>query len=92
MITQMFTVFDSKTLAYLSPFYEQSVGGAVRSFNDTCQIEDHPFHKYPEDFTLFHIGEFNNADCSFELFEAPRSLGVAIENIPQPLHTVGSKS
>ncbi len=89
MILQIFTVYDSKTQAYLPPFYEPSIGGAVRSFSDACQQEDHVFNKHSADFTLFHIGEFDDQNSKIEMHKTPISLGLASENLqPHELHAV----
>lgn len=79
MITQVFSVYDSKTLAYLFPFQEQSTGGALRSFIDAIEDPQHTFSKHSEDFTLFHLGSFDNLTGRFEQFKTPVSLGVASE-------------
>lgn len=83
MILKMFTVYDSKIAAYLSPFYEQAIGQAVRAFEDTCKDPNHVFAKHPPDFTLFYIGEFDDQDCKINLLETPQSLCTALETISQ---------
>jgi len=79
MITQVFTVFDAKTAAYLFPFQEQSTGGALRSFIDAIEQPDHMFSKHAADFTLFHIGSYDNLTAKFTQFKTPEPLGVASE-------------
>lgn len=75
---QVFTVYDSKIKTYLRPFYDLHVGGAVRGFQDIVNDETSVIGQHPEDFTLFHIGEFDNESCEFEMFKTPTSLGVGI--------------
>lgn len=79
MIHQVFTVFDSKTEAYLPPFYEQTKGSAIRSFSEAANTAGHQFQKYSEDFTLFHLGQYDDTSARFEMFKTPVSVGVAIE-------------
>lgn len=79
MLHKVFTVYDAKTEAYLPPFYAQSVGQAERSFVTACNDENHEFYKYAEDFTLFHIGTFDDATGRFNMEKAPFSLGTAIQ-------------
>lgn len=84
MITQMFTVFDSKAEAYLPPFYMHTVGEAKRSFADTCNNTEHQFYRHSGDYTLFHIGSFNDAACTVEMLKALNNLGTASTFIVNP--------
>lgn len=81
MKLKMFTVFDSKAEAYLPPFYMQSTGQALRSFEDTCNDETHAFHKHPADYTLFELGVWDDENCQFSLHDANVNLGNAIEHV-----------
>lgn len=60
MILKMFTVFDQKAKAYLSPFCMAEKGQAIRSFTDLINDGDHQFSKHPEDYTLLFIGEYDD--------------------------------
>ena len=79
MLHKIFSVYDSKTEAYLPPFYTHSVGQAERSFKDACNDTNHEFHKHAEDFTLFQLGEFDDATGHFSMLKAPFSLGLAVQ-------------
>jgi uncharacterized protein len=79
MITHIFTVYDSKTEAYLPPFYAQSKGAALRSFMDAVGDPQHEFAKHAEDYTLFYLGTFDDQSAQFVPQKTPQSLGVAIE-------------
>jgi len=61
MLTQIFSVYDSKAEAYMQPFFFQGKGQAVRSFSDLVNDNSTLCGKHPQDFTLFHIGEFDDA-------------------------------
>lgn len=82
MLLKIFTVYDSKTTAYMSPFFNLSTGGAIRSFEEACRDESSTFHKYPADFTLFEIGVFDDATAELTIYDAKTSLGCAIEYVP----------
>jgi hypothetical protein len=81
MIFKTFTVYDSKTEAYLQPFFVNSKGAAIRSFSDASNEPGHQFNKYPEDFTLFELGEYDDATAELTRLDALVSLGTAIEFI-----------
>lgn len=77
----MYTVYDSKTEAYLQPFFMQSRGAAVRAWVDTIQDNKSQFSKHPSDFTLFEVGEWNEISCEFNIYKNILSLGTALEMI-----------
>ena len=79
MILKVYTVYDTKAEAYLQPFFSQSKGVAIRSFQEAVRDEKSNISKYPEDFTLFELGEYDDATSKFNLHITPQSLGVAVE-------------
>lgn len=79
MIVRVYTVYDSKAEAYTTPQFYQTKGIAIRAFIEAIKQEDTPFCKYPEDFTLFEVGEFDDSNCAFNLYPTPVSIGKAIE-------------
>ena len=84
MKTKMFTVYDKKAKSYLPPFYMQSTGQAMRTFEDTVNDKEHAFGKHPEDYVIFEVGSFDDQNCTFELHQTPITLAAAIELIIQP--------
>lgn len=62
MITKVFSVFDAKSAAFGVPFTDQSEASATRNFGDAVKDGSNPnnmWHKHPEDFSLFQVGEFD---------------------------------
>lgn len=59
MTLKMFSIYDSKAEAYLTPFFAPTSGVALRMFESSCQDASHAFHKFGGDYTLFEIGEFD---------------------------------
>lgn len=56
---KIFTIFDSKAVAYLQPFFSKTEGTAIREIKLAANQEGSQFKKYAEDYSLFNIGEFN---------------------------------
>lgn len=81
MKLKLYSVFDSKIGVYCHPMCLLSTGEALRAFGEIFNDPASKFNKYPADFTLFEIGEFDDSDCSFVLYDAKVSLGAAIEFI-----------
>jgi len=76
---KIFSVHDSKAEAYLPPIYFKSAGEAIRSFETACSDIQSNFHKYPADFTLVELGEFDELSASIATHTKPRILSNAAE-------------
>ena len=79
MIKKLVSVYDAKAETFAPPVAAVALGEAVRSFEDAVNDPQCPFNKHPEDYTLFHLGEFDDSAAAFHLKEAPVSLGVALQ-------------
>lgn len=58
----IFSIYDQKAKAYLTPFFAVTEGLAIRMFSGTINTEDNYISKNPEDFTLYKIGEFDDSN------------------------------
>ena len=56
---QLFTVYDSKAQLYSPPTLSHNRATATREFTVAVTSEGHQFNTHAEDFTLFHIGEWD---------------------------------
>ena len=65
MILKVFSVFDSAVGAYMQPFFMRSTGEAIRSFQDACSGDGKPFSRNSSDYTLFLLGEYDDAGAEF---------------------------
>lgn len=79
----IFTVYDSAARKYLEPFFAPTIEVACRSFRQLVNREGHQFAMFPEDYTLFHIGEYD-ADAGVIVPGDPHSLGVALTFVDVP--------
>lgn len=87
-MTQLFSVFDSAAARFTEPWPAQTVELALRRFRHTVNKEGNDISMFPEDYTLFHVGEFDQETGRVTAFAAPHSLGVAItfKERPQVMH------
>lgn len=60
MKQQVFSIQDNKTAFYHLPFFSPTHASGVRSFLQLAQDSNSLVSKYPGDFSLFHIGEFDD--------------------------------
>jgi hypothetical protein len=58
---KIFCIHDEKAEAFLQPFFFDTVGQAERALIDCMRDATHNFARYPSDFTLFLIGEFDES-------------------------------
>jgi len=78
-IQQVFSVYDSKVEAFLRPWFVETKGAAIRAFADSIKDTNVPMAAHPEDYTLFHMGEFDNKTGLINSFKTPVSIGLALE-------------
>lgn len=78
MTLEIFAVYDSKAGAHMEPFFAVNSAVAIRSFVDACRKQGTNFNAFPEDFTLFALGSYDQVSSKFELRNAPESLCTAL--------------
>lgn len=68
---QIFTVKDLAVGAFGRPMFMQSSGQALRSFSDEVNraADDNQMFKHPEDFSLFHLGSWDEETGVFDSIE-----------------------
>lgn len=76
---QVFEIYDLKGLYYEKPIFLRSKGDALREWQTIANDESIKIGKFPEDFCLYHIGEFDEITGKIEQFKAPVSMGKAAE-------------
>lgn len=69
-------VRDSALDAYGVPMFLVSKGQAIRGFSDQVNNPEpnNNLNKHPEDYELFFLGTFDDAQCDFETVLKPESL------------------
>ena len=77
---------DSKVEAYLPPFFMRSKGEAMRVLVDTLDDANHLFHKHPDDYYLYHIGEFDDQTGIFIANASPEPVCSCVDLISRPDH------
>jgi hypothetical protein len=79
MKMKVFSVYDSKVEAYQQPFFMPTEGAAIRLMQQTLEEKNSMLSKFPADYTLHVIGEWD--DQKSELVNLPENkcLGSALE-------------
>lgn len=79
MKLKAFSIHDSKAKVFSPPFYMTTHGEAERSLKSTInKPSEANIHKYPEDFSMHEVGEFDDQTGIFTGHE-PRHLVNAIQ-------------
>lgn len=83
MKTGMYSVYDSKANCFCTPFFSENDATAVRAFRYAANDQTIEIGKYPSDFTLFAIGQFDSETGQVSTLE-PVSLALALTLVNQP--------
>jgi hypothetical protein len=65
MIMKVFAVFDSAVQGYMQPFFSPTTGSAIRALTEAVNDPSHTFAKNQNDYTLFLLGDFDDASGLF---------------------------
>lgn len=79
MNLKIYSVYDSKANTWGQPFTSPTRGQAMRGWDQVTNDEQSEIAKYPEDFSLFEIGEFDTEKGALSPYQSPESLGVAVQ-------------
>lgn len=72
----IFAVRDAKLEAFNIPFFSPNRATALRSFAEAVNDPSTNLHKYPDDYSLHHIGHWDDVTSEIET-QPPTNLGLA---------------
>lgn len=78
---KIYTIRDSKAEFYGQPFFSRTNGDAIRQFTQVLNDTSNPNNlaaKYPADYSLFEIGEFDDETGKIKAI-APNHLGGGVD-------------
>lgn len=75
MILLAFAVHDSKVGVFNAPFFQRTKGEAIRGFTDAKNDPQSMLNKHPSDYSLWLLGEWNDADGLFTSGKPLRIIG-----------------
>ena len=75
MELSIYSIFDQAAKAFTQPFFMQNDGLAIRAFQGNVNSkEPNNISDYPDQFTLYHIGTYNDQTGAIDSIE-PKTLG-----------------
>lgn len=75
----VYSVYDSKVQLFAQPFFMRTKGEALRGWIDVANDPKTNICKYPEDYSLFELGEYEEESGSFKNHQAPVNMGMAAQ-------------
>lgn len=84
MKLKLFVVYDSKTESYGVPFFRDFTANALREWSEVASNKSdkqNQIAKFPSDFTLFEIGEYDQQTGVVRMYDVKFSHGLAVEHI-----------
>lgn len=88
MLMQVFSIYDIKMESFNSPLFYPNKGVAIRALSDfLASSKDNAFTMHPEDYRLFHFGDFDDQSGIFNLFTDPAPLLTLSDLVPPPVVT-----
>lgn len=79
MLHKVYSVRDSKGEIFLPPFTCKTHGEAERTFTEYTRREDSLLFKYPEDYDLYYLGEFDDKAGVYQVLDTPQHLLKAVQ-------------
>lgn len=87
MISQIVSIFDVAASAFSRPVFVGTVGLGVRSFTDEVNRPgpNNEVNRHPADFSLYHLGHFDDSVGLFVLLASPvlvcRAFDVVVDKV-----------
>jgi hypothetical protein len=77
------SIKDTAADAFGRPVYVATEGVAIRQFQDEVNraSDDNQLYRHPDDFHLYHLGDFDDITGKFDILETPRLVARAKELI-----------
>lgn len=61
-----------------APMFVHHLGMAIRDFGDQCRNKDTPLGKHPDEYELYHHGEWDDVDAVYTPLPRPKQLAAGI--------------
>lgn len=79
MKLKAFSIRDSKAEVFNTPFFQKTHGEAERSFKSLLNDQQSMIAKYPDDYDLYYIGEYDDQAGTFSVLDTPQHIVKAVQ-------------
>ena len=73
------SVYDAQARAYARPYCAISDTVGARMFFEACADPNTDLNKYPDDYVLYRIAEFDDAEGTYQNFVPPERICSALD-------------
>lgn len=80
---KIISIKDTKANIFLQPNFQGTIPDAVRTFK-MLLTNDNLVSRFPNDYRLYQLGEFDSNTGKFEIFQTPNDLGSAEDHMEKP--------
>lgn len=84
MLLKIFAIRDSKAEFYNQPFYQHTRLEAERTFSALANDSKSTIAQHPEDYDLYHLGEYDNISGKIKVLDTPEHIVKAANLIRSP--------
>lgn len=71
MKLRMYSIYDLKTEVFFPPLFAHNAGDAMRQLSIRASDPNSMFNRFPEDYRLYDIGDFDDVSAKIEYPNAP---------------------
>lgn len=79
MELKVYSIRDSKTEIFNTPFFKKTHGEAERDFRTAVNDEKTSLNKYPEDYDLYYLGTYDDNDGKLQALDTPQHVIKAVQ-------------
>ena len=79
MKQEMYAIHDNKASFFMTPWPCRNVGIARREFASVCANKDTSMGKFPADYTLYHVGEYDDNTAIVKSLTPPVRIADGVE-------------
>lgn len=76
---KLFAIKDHKSGIFLQPNFQKSIPDALRSWEIISNEGDSMVSRFPNDFRLYHLGDFDEQTGEISILAHPSDLGSAAD-------------
>lgn len=85
MILEIYAIHDRVGAFFSAPFFLQNVGLARRTLADIVTDMNTQIARHPHDYSLYHLGSFENESGIFAPLSPPVFICTAASLLPPPM-------
>jgi len=78
MRLKLYSIRDAKGECYNTPFVQKAEGEAIRTFHKLSQDKSSMPGQYPDDYDLYHLGDFDDQTGLVHALDTPKHIIKAV--------------